>query len=121
MLTKQPNRKICAHCNLTLVKPNGYSKHGFIKWHKYCASCAKALYSKKFQYLLQKKRRCDKCNYTAEDKCQLDLIYKDGDKNNKDKTNLKTYCANCSRLYYKKLKQKKKSILNVTVDSDIVL
>jgi len=30
-------------------------------------------------------------------------------------------CANCSRLYSKKIKRGKKSIMNVTVDMDISL
>ena len=32
---------------------------------------------------------------------------------------MKTLCANCSRLYKKQLRQKKKSILDITVDADV--
>jgi hypothetical protein len=121
MLTRQPNRPLCENCKISLSKPNGVSKHGFKKWHKYCASCAKSAYNSKFGYLLHKKNKCEKCGFIPEDKCQLDVAYKDGNKKNKDKSNLKTFCANCSRLHAKKIKEKKKSILDITVDTDLTL
>jgi hypothetical protein len=121
MLTEQPHRQFCMQCKLSLVKPNGKSKHGFQKWHKYCSSCAKANYNKKYGYRLHKKTSCDSCGFTAKDKCQLDLIYKDGNRNNKSEKNILTLCANCNRLYQKQLKIKKKSILDITVDCDVIL
>jgi hypothetical protein len=121
MLTRQPNRPLCEHCNVSLSKPNGVSKHGFTKWHKYCVDCAKGAYNTKFGYLLYKKDKCEKCGFVPEDKCQLDVIYKDNNKKNKDKRNLKTLCANCNRLHQKKLKEKRKSILDITVDTDYTL
>lgn len=117
MLTQQPNRPFCEHCKVSLAKMNGISKHGFKKWHKYCSGCAKAAYNPNSGYLLNKKNKCEKCGFVPEDKCQLDLIYKDGNKKNKEKSNIKTYCANCSRLYKKK--QKQKSILDITIDADV--
>jgi hypothetical protein len=74
-----------------------------------------------FRSLLHKKNKCEKCGFVPEDKCQLDVTYKDGDKKNKDKSNLKTFCANCNRLHTKKMKEKKKSILDITVDTDYTL
>jgi uncharacterized Zn finger protein len=62
---------------------------------------------------------CEKCEFVPEDKCQLDLVFKDGNKANKTKKNLLTLCANCSRLYRKRMRTGKKSILNVTVDADV--
>lgn len=121
MLTSQQYRPLCKHCRVSLAKPNGKSKHGFQKWHKYCASCAKAAYNSKFGYLLHKKNKCEKCGFIPEDKCQLDVVYKNGDKKNKDKSNLKTLCANCNRLHTKKMKEKKKSILDITVDADVTI
>lgn len=118
MLTTQPSRPMCSHCDFALAKPNGKSKHGFQKWHRYCVDCAKAIYNNRFSHLQHKKSNCEKCNFVPEDKCQLDLVYKDGNKNNKTKRNLLTLCANCSRLYNKKLRTGKKSILNATVDGD---
>ena len=121
MLTRQPSRPLCTHCNVSLAKPNGISKHGFKKWHKYCVDCAKGAYNSKYGYLLHKKNKCEKCGFISEDKCQLDIIYKDNNKKNKDKSNLKTLCDNCNRLHTKKMKEKKKSILDITADTDYTL
>lgn len=118
MLTRQPSRPLCEHCKISLAKPNGKSKHGFTKWHKYCVACAKSAYNSKFGYLLHKKNTCEQCNFIPEDACQLDVVYKDGNKKNKDKSNLKTLCANCNRVFQKNLKEKQKSILDITVDTD---
>lgn len=117
-IKKQKSRPLCKQCNLSLSKANGTSKHGFKLWHKYCSDCAKALYSEKHKHLLNKQISCEKCGFEAEDNCQLDLIYKDENKNNKDVSNLLTLCANCSRVHRKNIKAEKKSILNVTVDSN---
>lgn len=117
MITKQKSRPRCKNCKIALVKPNGKSKHGFQLWHKYCTDCAKALYSEKYKHLINKNTVCAECNFEAIDRCQLDLVYIDGDKSNKSIDNLVTLCANCSRLYSKKLKSDKKSILNITVDN----
>jgi hypothetical protein len=116
-ITKQKPRPRCSNCKLSLAKPNGTSKHGFQLWHKYCVECSKSLYSEKHKHLINKKTICDQCSFEAIDVCQLDLIYSDGDKNNKNKENLITLCANCSRIHKKNLRTEKKSILNVTVDS----
>jgi hypothetical protein len=118
MLTKQKSRPLCRQCNLSLSKQNGKSKYGFQLWHKYCSDCAKAIYNDKHKHLINKTIVCEHCNFQAIDQCQLDLIYKDENKNNKDVSNLLTLCANCSRLHRKNIKSEKKSILNVTVDSD---
>ncbi len=121
MLTQQPHRPLCELCKVSLAKQNGVSKHGFKKWHKYCSSCAKASYNPKNGHLLNKKNKCEKCGFVPEDKCQLDIVYKDGDKKNKTKSNMKTLCANCNRLHQKKMKEKKKSILDITIDADVVI
>jgi len=118
MLTRQPYRPMCINCKNALTKPNGTSKHGFQKWHKYCSTCATAIYNQKFGHRLNKKTKCDKCGFVPQDKCQLDIVYKDGDKNNKVKSNIQTLCANCNRLYQKKLREKKKSLLDITIDTD---
>ncbi len=118
MLTSQPPRPLCEHCKLSLAKPNGKSKHGFTKWHKFCVECSKAVYDPKHNHLLHKKPICERCGFVAEDKCQLDIVYKDGNKKNKDSSNLKTLCANCHRVYKKNIKENRKSILDITVDTD---
>jgi hypothetical protein len=120
MITSQPPRPICLHCKFALAKPNGVSKHGFKKWHRYCVDCAKSIYNARFKHLQHKKNNCEKCGFIPEDRCQVEVVFKDGNKNNKTKKNLITLCANCSKLYKKRLRTGKKSILNVvTVDADI--
>jgi len=118
MITTQPARPICSHCTFALTKPNGKSKHGFQKWHKYCVDCAKAMYNDRFKHLRHKKTTCEECEFVPEDRCQLDVVFADGNKKNKSKKNLLTLCANCARVYNKKLRTEKKSILNATVDGD---
>jgi hypothetical protein len=120
MLTTIQPRPVCIKCSFALAKPNGKSKLGFQKWHKYCVDCAKIVYSHKHKHLENKKLKCDECNFVPKDKCQLDLVYKDGNKKNKAVKNIITLCANCNRLYQKKNRRGRKSILQVvTVDADI--
>jgi hypothetical protein len=118
MITQQQPRPICAHCKFSLAKPNGKSKHGFQKWHLYCVDCAKSMYNSRFSHLQHKKTVCDACGFIPKDKCQLDLVFVDGNKRNKAKKNLLTLCANCARLHNKKIRTGKTSILNATVDGD---
>jgi hypothetical protein len=119
MLTQQQNRPLCQNCKNSLAKHNGVSKHGFTKWHKYCNSCAVSMYNPRYNHRLYKKNICEKCNFIAIDRCQLDIIYIDNDKTNKSKSNIITLCANCSRLHKKH--NKKKTLLDITVDSDVIL
>lgn len=121
MLTTQPNRPFCMNCKTSLAKPNGKSVAGFQKWHKYCVDCSKAVYNPNFGYLVEKKKYCEQCKFVAKDTCQLDVIYIDGNKKNKTKSNIKTLCANCTRLHKKMLKRSKKSILDITVDADATI
>jgi hypothetical protein len=120
MLTHQPHRPFCTKCNIALAKPNGKSKHGFKKWHKYCSSCANAAYNPKNGHLLNKHNCCEECGFVPVDMCQLDIMYVDGNKKNKEKSNIKTVCANCNRLLQKKLRERK-SILDITVDADVTI
>ena len=117
MLTKQPPRRFCKQCKTNLVKSNGQSKHGFTKWHKFCSRCAKNNYSDKSKHLKDKKLICNNCGFVAIDICQMNLIYLDGNKKNKDTANLKTYCANCSRLHSKKIKINRKNLFKITIET----
>lgn len=119
MIKKQTPRPVCSHCDFELAKPNGKSKRGFQLWHKYCVNCAKAIYSGRFKHKQHKKNKCEACGFVPKDRVQLDLVYKDGNKKNRARNNLMTMCANCARLYNKKIKTQKKSILNITADVDI--
>ena len=118
MITQQHSRPICAHCDFALAKPNGKSKLGFQKWHRYCVDCAKAIYNDRFKHLKHKKLTCEQCAFVPQDKCQLDVVFRDGNKRNKTRKNLMTLCANCSRLHNKRIRTGRKSILNETVDMD---
>lgn len=119
MIKEQTSRPLCSNCRFALAKPNGISKKGFKKWHKYCVECARAMYDGRFKHRQHKKTNCESCGFAPKDQIQLDLCYKDGNKKNKKRDNLITLCANCARLFYKKLRQKQKSILSITVDKDI--
>lgn len=121
MLTKQKSRPLCNHCNVVPAKSNGISKLGFKKWHKYCVDCSKIMYSDQHKYLLHKGMKCESCKFEAVDKCQMVIVFKDGNKKNKKENNLKTLCANCGTLFKKKQKRKNKSVMNMTVDSDICI
>ena len=121
MLTQQPHRPFCEMCKTSLAKSNGVSKHGFKKWHKYCTECSKIAYNPKLGYLRHKSDTCECCGFKSVDKCQLDIVYKDSNRKNKDASNIQTLCANCSRLRTKKIKQQKKSILDITVDADTTI
>ena len=53
------------------------------------------------------------------EQCKKGLQEKSPSIKNKTKSNIKTYCANCNRLFQKLLKAKKKSLLDITVDADV--
>ncbi len=118
MITRQPPRPLCTRCKFSLAKSNGRSKFGFKQWQKYCVDCSKAVYSDKHKHFQNKTVVCGACKFKPEDQVQMDLCYRDGNKKNKSETNLITLCANCARIHNKKIKAKKKSILNATVDSE---
>ena len=61
---------------------------------------------------------CERCGFVPEDRIQLDLVFKDGNKKNKERSNLLTMCANCSRFYNKQIRSGKKSIFDTTVDGE---
>ena len=117
MLTRQPTRPKCNKCNISLAKPTGKSKHGFQKWHKYCAGCAKALYAKGFKHLLHKKMLCIECGFKPLDMIQLVIMYKDKNAKNKTPPNIKTVCLNCASIIKKRENDIEKT-LNISVDSD---
>jgi hypothetical protein len=117
MLTRQPTRPKCDRCDISLAKPNGKSKHGFQKWHKYCVGCAKALYAKGFKHLQYKTTTCIECGFVPTDMIQLVIMYNDGDSKNKTPPNIKTVCLNCASLIKKRIDSVEK-ILDISVDSD---
>lgn len=44
------------------------------------------------------KDSCERCNFVAKERRQLDIHHKDGNKNNNDPSNLETLCPPCHRM-----------------------
>jgi hypothetical protein len=116
----QPKRPLCKLCGVTPCKSRGKSKLGYKIWHTMCSSCSRKRYNNSYKHLSAKKSICEECNFVAKDPCQLDLIYLDNNTHNVSEDNLKTLCANCKRLYNKKMNESK-SIMDITIDNDIDL
>ena len=45
-----------------------------------------------------KKTSCNHCGFVALHPCQLDIDHIDGNRDNNDRSNIQTLCANCHRL-----------------------
>ena len=67
---------------------------------------------RKAPYRAYKRDHCEKCNFIAEDTCQLHVDHIDGNHNNNNINNLQTLCANCHAL---KTKTKKDCGRKVTM------
>jgi hypothetical protein len=119
MHTQQPKRPLCRLCNTSLAKPNGQSKLGFTRWHRYCVDCSNASYNPRNGHLLFKNKTCNNCGFKPADNGQLELVYLDGNAKNKNETNLNTLCLNCGYIFKKKLREKTKSKLDITTDADV--
>ena len=103
-LSIQKDRPFCSNCSVNQCKISGKSKLGFIKYSKFCAACEAIFYNKKtssgraFSYRLHKKSKCERCGFTPEHSCQLDVDHINGNCSDNDLDNLQTLCANCHRL-----------------------
>ena len=83
-----------------------YYKEGVPYYRSLCENCAKHGGKKRgpSKYELAgylKKNSCDKCNFRSKHSEQFHVYYVDGDLNNVRTSNLKTVCANCSKILYK--------------------
>ena len=92
-LTLQPPRPLCQCGNLVAI--NCKSKAGYTLYKSLCNRCTK------YPYRQIKKPHCERCGFSAIDKCQLDMHHKDRDNQNNDISNLETLCANCHRLEHR--------------------
>lgn len=119
MHIQQPKRPLCQLCNISLAKPNGQSKLGFTRWHRYCTDCSNASYNPRNGHLLHKGKSCIECEFNPIDRGQLELVYVDGNMKNKNMDNLITLCLNCAYVYKKKQREKRKSKLDITTDADV--
>ena len=84
---------VCQHCGPVKINRKGYNGDGSIKWR-----CATGFHAAKRPHRAFKTGICERCNFEAEDECQLDVHHKDGDHFNNAPGNLQTLCANCHRL-----------------------
>ena len=97
-------RPLCA-CGQRPVAIN-YKKKGKTFYRSKCEACTrygKVRYSppKWKQAGYEQKKVCDKCSYRSKHKEQFSVYYVDGDMNNVRYSNLKTVCANCTKILYK--------------------
>lgn len=97
-------RPLCL-CKLRPAAVN-YKKGNKTYYRKLCEVClhhGKEGYGIPKWYLsgYRQKKHCEKCNFKAETKEQLNVFHIDGDLNNCRPSNLKTICANCQRLLQK--------------------
>jgi hypothetical protein len=61
-------------------------------------NCKEKAHKRPYLLYCTKENFCSNCKFIAEHSCQLDVDHIDGDKNNNDKSNIQTLCANCHRL-----------------------
>lgn len=82
-------------CNCgNLVEKLGTSKKdGQPLWGKQCRTCRG-----RYRYGVIKGSYCEECNFVAQVSSQLEIDHIDGDRQNNDKSNLKTLCCNCHAL-----------------------
>jgi hypothetical protein len=96
-------RKLCAKCKSRPVAIN-YRKEGRIYYRRKCDHCSRGSRDARPLWELsgyKKKLVCDHCRFTSKHPDQFDVFHVDGDLKNCRPTNLKTICANCSRVLYK--------------------
>ena len=97
-------RPLCK-CGVKPVAINYYKK-GKPFYRSKCESClrhGKPVHGapKWKQSGYEKKQICDKCGFKSKHKEQFSVYYIDADLNNVRFSNLKTICANCSKIMYK--------------------
>lgn len=89
-------RGFCIKCGV-----NQQKKHSSGRYQALCSPCDKRRFNgKNYNNLYEKYKlkECNRCNFEAKHKCQLDVHHIDGNHHNNDPNNLETLCANCHRL-----------------------
>jgi len=109
MIQDKSNRKahirpLCNKCKLRPVAFN-YRRKGKVYYRKKCDQCIKedaGITSRRKHSWeksgYRKKHICEKCGFKAKHPAQMDVYHVDGNLKNADWNNLKTICANCSRI-----------------------
>lgn len=83
-----------------------YYKEGVPYYRSRCETCSKRGSTEpglpKWAHAGYKQKSvCDKCGFKSKHKEQFHVYYVDGNLNNVRTSNLKTVCANCSKILYK--------------------
>lgn len=93
--------KKCETCKKRPAMVN-YTLNERVYYRKTCYRCAKAakLAAENGKTLLKrsgykKKLVCDRCGFKARLPEQIDVYYRDGDRQNVSPANLRSHCANC--------------------------
>lgn len=99
----------CSNCGPVSIRPDrkrwkcmtvvrAWRKAHPSKWRKSRAAKARYRLKSRRPYRLLLGRRCARCGFVPEHRCQLDVDHVDGDHKNNTPENLQTLCANCHRL-----------------------
>jgi hypothetical protein len=82
-----------------------YNKNGRVYYRKLCEACLKggklAGIARWFHAGYKIKNTCDKCGFKSPHKEVFSVFHVDGNLNNCRHSNLKTVCANCSRILHR--------------------
>ena len=104
MTDKKHIRPLCSSCK---IKPRAfnYRRKGKVYYRTKCDQCIKedkGLNTGKKQTwektAYRKKHICEKCGFKSKHPAQMDVYHVDGNLKNCEWSNLKTICANCSRI-----------------------
>lgn len=96
-------RNLCKKCRERPVAVN-YYKDGQPFYRSKCDHCSRGGETGSFlwqQAGYKKKTACEHCKFSSKHAEQFDVFHVDGNLKNCRPTNLKTVCANCSRILYK--------------------
>lgn len=97
-------RPLCIECKTRPAAYN-YTRKNKIHYRKKCDQCIRRSSGKITSIMhswqkagYRKRAICEKCGFKAKHPAQLDVYHVDGDLSNANWGNLKTICANCSRV-----------------------
>lgn len=97
IMKKQLDRPTCKQCKINLGEWNYRDKNtGIVRYRSICKTCR--LTNNPSGHKQHRKDKCERCGFTPEHICQLDVDHIDGNHKNNNVENLQTLCANCHRL-----------------------
>lgn len=92
-IDEEAKTAMCSYCGFTIIDLRNNKLVGKSRWR-----CKKTHKQKEYKYRKHLKECCERCGFTPEHICQLDIHHIDNNHFNNEITNLKTLCANCHRL-----------------------